>query len=177
MTKGKSPVCQACNRPIQTLLDIPRVSVDRVQCVRWLRRPTPEDATRRRRPRVEHDEKLSLGRQIATGDAVRDYLARLRALSGRMVSSSKLLPPWQSRIGVWDREPIPGAPRKEGWVVVFSTRWHGISLGAQVDVILGRQSGSRIVFCQHVGILARVWFRGHFNPETPRARAVPRGTK
>jgi hypothetical protein len=50
---------------------------------------------------------LSVTKQIAAGDAVRDYVARLRWLTGTTVVSSALMP-WQPKREWPTHAPIPG---------------------------------------------------------------------
>ena len=193
MKSEASLPCPACDRTVREIRDVPRLSVERVLCLelrhKLRARDLPSGQPRgtqtpleRRladwgvysreldRYDKEREEMRSVGRQVAASDAVRGYMADLRALSGRTVASSALLPAWQPKaVRYGDAEPIPGAPFQEStpqhsasrWVVYLETRWHAVGLGARVDVSLvcqGRQMG------MHAGTLARVWGRGHWNP-------------
>jgi len=187
-----SPVCPACARSIRLIVDVPRVRVDRVQCLglrqrsgtlalsgHSSRKGPPRSASRDLRLRAdlrrlveEHAEMLAAARQVATGDPVREYMAHLRSLSGRTVYSSSLLPSWQSRTRLVSAR-VPGSPqggsRSTCWAVSLFAHWRGATLAARVDVELVREEGHRWILSQPGGTLARLWLRAHLNRRGPAA--------
>jgi hypothetical protein len=176
--------CLMCERAIERLYDVPRVTVERVQVLGLLQRrwSGPVKSVARNLRQLTRDQRrlqldirrivddreamLARAREVAALDGPRDYVARLQKLSGRTVRWSALLPPWQpKREHVQFRDvQIPGSPCQdngpERWVVgLHTTHWRG-DLRARVDVELVWQCRQ---FGETGGTLARVWLRGHLN--------------
>ncbi len=181
----RSPRCPTCERPFERLWDVPRVTVERVQLGALWQRPWPGPLVKllARKPREltwaqrriqfdlrrivdDREAKRAQASEVAALDGLRDYMARLRTLSGRTVRWWTLLPPWQPKkeLGWYQTVQIPGSPREEDssarWVVGLGiTHWRG-KLRARLDVELVLHQRE---FGENCGTLARVWLLGHLN--------------